>query len=122
MPDHRQFTIEEANSLLPEVMHVTNAAAKRFAEFDGVETNNEDAALAIARRQQSVAEEWAHAVIALGVHPKGLFVVDFVSRGDPSVLFCWAYGEPRVAHQHRDTESFDERVPVPGWDLSETVQ
>jgi len=122
MPDHRQFTIEEANGLLPEVIRVTDPAAKRFAMLDGAETTDQDAALAIARRQQSVAEEWAHAVIALGVQPKGLFVVDFVSRGDPSVLYCWAYGEPRVAHQHRDTETFDERVPVPGWDLQETVQ
>lgn len=119
MPDIRTFTIEEANALLPEVIRLTETAAQRMAALRAA---TEETELDLSAQERAIADEWARTVAAMGILPKGVFVVDFVSRGDPSLLYCWAYGEPRVANQHGVSETFADRQPIPGWSLQETVQ
>ena len=108
------FTLDEANALLPEVIAVTTEAQTRLDELSVVwgqlPFKKYDALHGVAE-EDLVRAEWAHRVMALGIQPKGFFVIDFQSP-DPDTLYCWAQGEDAVAHEHKLWETFIDRRPI----------
>lgn len=112
----RQFTLSEANALLPQIIATTQEsmdkldAAKAQLESDKVV----DEATAYDRFEEESAlilQEWAERMVELKVYPKGYFTVDFKSP-IPDTLFCWTHGEEIITHTHKTFESFKNRIPI----------
>ena len=67
----------------------------------------------VLREVEAALSEWSEKIEELGVVPKGYFTVDFQSV-DPELLYCWTYGEERIAHTHKVWENFNHRRPIEG--------
>lgn len=99
MATKRIFTYEEAIALLPQVQRITNDAVERVEQIV-----SEDPAV-----YQAAIEEWAEAILALGVEVKGLWLVDFDSGAG---YYCWRHPEPALDHYHGYDEGFPGRVKL----------
>jgi hypothetical protein len=111
----KQFTLQEANLVLPQVIKITEEAAK------ALEAVNEPFSRLGLRRwspvtgfvhEDLVKAVWVERIATLGAYPKGFFDVDFESP-DGETFYCWSYGEDMVCHEHKRWESFDDRRPLP---------
>lgn len=112
-PEERTiFSLDQASALLPRVKAMT-AAAVRCAEplveeLQGLtEHDPEHAGVAAALRD--VLERWADELLALGVEPKGPWLVDF-DNGDG--YYCWCYPESGITHYHGYADGFAGRVKI----------
>lgn len=106
------FTLQQASELLPEVKHLTADAVRRAetlaTQLHGLaEDDPEHVSLSAALRD--VIDGWAEQVGALGVEPKGLWLVDF-DNGEG--YYCWSYPEPTIAHFHGYGEGFAGRMTI----------
>lgn len=108
------FTLTEANALLPDVLALTEKARAQLEacrypwETLGFRKFN---VLAELPEEEHVRLRWAAAVVRLGAIPKRYFAVDFQSP-DPAMVYCWTWGETKVAFQHGKTEACNQRRPV----------
>jgi hypothetical protein len=93
----RIFTYEEAAAMLPDVQRITSDAVERARELGDEETEETEALL----------EEWALAIMALGIEVKGLWLIDFDSG---SGYYCWKYPETSLQFFHGYEEGFGGRV------------
>lgn len=110
----RTFTLEEAQSCMPEVRRLTEpvyllaaSLAQELQEAD--DANDETRAGDLRSRLQSLVESWTEAVQALGADVKGLWLVDFDS-GDG--YWCWAWPEAGLDHWHSYEGGFRSRMPA----------
>ncbi|NCO41836.1 MAG: hypothetical protein COZ06_32745 [Armatimonadetes bacterium CG_4_10_14_3_um_filter_66_18] len=109
------FTLAQANSLLPQVIVLTEAAREEIAACRfpwhalGLRKFRVTADLP---EEDYLLVQWAVAIARLGARPNGGFTVDIQST-DPEVVYCWQHGEDRIAHQHKAWEDFRQRRPVP---------
>lgn len=112
----RQFTLEEANALLPEVIDITESAVFELKQLES-QLQAEAVIKAFSFREKleqesaEILQKWAQEMLELGVYPKGYFTVDFKSP-IPDTLFCWTYGEDEIQHIHKTYESFKDRMPI----------
>jgi hypothetical protein len=115
------FTLEEANSTLSEVIQITETALEKLRDIEEpwgrLPYKKFNAARGVAD-EDLIRAEWAHRVAAVGVQPKGFFVVDFQSP-DPDTVYCWTYGEECVEHEHCAWESFALRRRIENADSFE---
>jgi hypothetical protein len=95
------FTYEDASALLPEVQRLTGEA---IARADGL-----DEATATGDDYQRIVQEWADAVMALGIEVKGLWLIDF---DNGSGYYCWKYPEESLQYYHGYEEGFGGRVKL----------
>jgi hypothetical protein len=123
------FTLQEANAVLPEVIRLTEEVIERLVEMQSpwgrLPFRKYDALRGIAE-EDWIRAEWARQIAALGIAPKGYFVVDFQSP-EPDTFYCWSYGEETVSHEHKIWETFahrrfirdgpqaDNKPPSPPW-------
>lgn len=117
MEEYPVFTLEEANYAVQSVIEVTEetlAALKeardRWSEL-GLPGIKKFYPLERVTEEDYLRLQWAHKIASMGIIPKGYFVVDFQSP-DPEVLYCWAYGEDEVSHEHKVWETFTDRRPL----------
>lgn len=112
MQDYCSFTLSEANAALHDVIIITDMAIARFQEIEvpwsKLPYKKFNAYRGVAE-EDLIRAEWAHRIAALGIMPKGFFVVDFLSSTDPDTLYCWSYGEDCVEHEHKVWETFVQR-------------
>jgi hypothetical protein len=94
------FTYEEAAALLPRVRELTADAVARVEELE------EDAP---AELYQSVLDEWAAQIMAMGVEVKGLWLIDF---DNGSGYYCWHHPEASLQFFHGYDEGFGGRVQL----------
>jgi len=107
----RIFTYEEARELMPRVMELTRDAVARVDELL-VETGSlaaEEVPDEVLEQYNTIVDEWAAAILDLGVDVKGLWLVDFDSG---SGYYCWKYPEPALQHFHGYDEGFKGRVKL----------
>lgn len=108
------FTLPQANAVIAEVIELTDRAVAKLQEIEKVwgalSFKKFDAIHGVAE-EDLIRGEWAHRVAALGVMPKGFFVVDFQSA-DPDTVYCWGYGEECVTHEHKTWEGFPLRRKI----------
>ncbi len=97
----RIFSYEEAAILLLEVQRLTAQAVERVDALDEKTATSED--------YQSIVQEWADAVMALGIEVKGLWLVDF---DNGSGYYCWKYPEESLQYFHGYDEGFGGRVKL----------
>jgi hypothetical protein len=96
---NRIFTYEDATALLPEVQRITGEAAGRLDQLE-----SEDPA-----EYQTLVNDWAEAILSLGVEVKGLWLVDFDSGAG---YYCWRHPEPALEYFHGYDEGFGGRVKL----------
>jgi hypothetical protein len=100
MQDWPVWTLEDAQAAVPQVIALTEEAARELARLEqqwrGLTIRPFDAVRG-APRETLVRADWARHIASLGIQPKGYFVVDFQSL-DPDTLLCWSYGETEITH------------------------
>ncbi|HVF09259.1 MAG TPA: DUF2203 family protein [Abditibacteriaceae bacterium] len=121
MEEFRQFTLQEANAALPEVIGITEEYIERLAAvqepWSRLALKKFDALRGVAE-EDLIRVEWAQRMAWMGVQPKGFFVADFQSP-DPDTLYCWTYGEDVVSHEHKTWETFVHRRRIKSVDQFE---
>jgi hypothetical protein len=113
---NRVFSLAEANELVPEVSHLTAETVRMLDEVR--QRHNLDPAEGTKRLPDEAFEEvetllrsWSERVLELGANPKGYFTVDFQTL-DPELLYCWTFGEEKIAFTHKVWENFNHRRPL----------
>ncbi len=95
------FTYEDASALLPEVQRLTREAVERADALDESTATGDD--------YQRIVQEWAEAVMSLGIEVKGLWLVDF---DNGSGYYCWHHPEESLQYFHGYDEGFRGRVKL----------
>ncbi|HSP14538.1 MAG TPA: DUF2203 family protein [Thermoanaerobaculia bacterium] len=95
------FSYEDASALLPEVQRLTQEAVDRAEELDEATATGDD--------YQRIVQEWADAVMSLGIEVKGLWLVDF---DNGSGYYCWQHPEESLQYFHGYDEGFRGRVKL----------
>ncbi|MDX1662277.1 MAG: DUF2203 domain-containing protein [Candidatus Promineifilaceae bacterium] len=122
----RYFTVEEANSLLPEIEPLVGELLERRARVvrtrDQVEGILEDphsnmGSAAATRMAQEFAtiEQLVERIQAYGCYLKDMNagLVDFLSERDGREVFlCWRYGESSIHYYHELHTGYNGRQPV----------
>jgi hypothetical protein len=121
--EERQFTVEEANEVLPDLSEALRQIQEaRVIILDGAEHVRRSASL---NGGGGVGKEYWDALQKMRKHlealtEKGIILrdadsglVDFPSQRDGrDVFLCWKLGEERVAHWHPPETGFSGRRPV----------
>jgi hypothetical protein len=121
MEEYRQFTLQEANETLVEVIRITEEYIERLAAIQEpwsmLGLKKYDALHGVAE-EDLIRVEWAQRMAWMGIQAKGFFTIDFQSP-DPATLYCWTYGEDIVSHEHKTWETFVDRRRIKGTDQFE---
>ena len=110
------FSFHEANKLVPRVMDLTEEviqeldAIRRRAAPDP-ESGASAISDAVLKEVEEALQAWSERVLELGGNPTGYVTVDFQSM-DPELLYCWNYGEDKIAFTHKAWENFSHRRPL----------
>jgi hypothetical protein len=108
----RNWTLEAARALLPEVRERT---ARAVSEAERLLAERERAAEESRERQrldravEGVMSRWSREMEALGLEVKGPWLVDFDSGGG---YYCWRWPEERLEWFHGYEEGFAGRVRI----------
>lgn len=111
MNEFPMWTLAEANAALGEVIRLTELAQAQLRELEaiwGAFPFKKFDVIHGVPQEDLIRAQWAQSVAALGVIPKGFFVVDFQSP-DPDTLYCWSDGESAIEHEHKIWETFLQR-------------
>ncbi|MBV8444837.1 MAG: DUF2203 domain-containing protein [Candidatus Dormibacteraeota bacterium] len=118
----REFTLEEANALLPELiprvsrLQTAHEALLRASVAGGTHTGNgtgSGAAAQAAAQQEFEAALAAVTDLEVVVRDAATGIIDFPAQreGDPMYL-CWQPGEDAVSHWHGRDGGFAGRQPL----------
>ncbi len=106
------FTYEEALATFPRVRDLTTAAvnqvqslSNRLQSHDELESRREE----LEEAYQTIVQNWAEDVTAIGCEIKGLWLVDWDCG---SGYYCWRYPEENLGYFHTYEEGFGGRVPI----------
>jgi len=110
------FSFHEANEMVPKVMDLTQEVIQELDEIrrraaPDRESGASSISDAVLKEVEEVLRTWSERVLELGGNPKGYFTVDFQSM-DPELLYCWNYGEEKIAFTHKTWENFSHRRPL----------
>jgi hypothetical protein len=108
----RNWTLEAARALLPEVRERTaravGEAERLLAKREGVaEESGERKRL--DRAVEAVMSRWSREMEAFGLEVKGPWLVDFDSGGG---YYCWKWPEERLEWFHGYDDGFAGRVRI----------
>lgn len=110
--DPKQFTLTEAQKILPLIRRITAEAAeevKTLEERSRQLSQNESPTPFYSHRIQLTIQRWADKVRRLGAVPKGLWTVDF-SNGNG--FYCWKFPEEEVGFFHEYDQQYSDRLPI----------
>lgn len=110
------FSLAEANQLVPAMVDLTANVVRQLEEIRQqyhIEPEKESHSMPeeALREVELLLRSWSEQVTDLGASPKGYFTVDFQSV-DPEMLYCWSYGEDKIAFTHKVWENFAHRRPL----------
>ncbi len=107
------FSYDEAQSLIPDLRRLTDAANERLLAYrKRLDRETADSATAVKLQEwiTALVARWSQDVLDIGALPKGLWTVDFDSgRG---FFYCWALGETELGHFHSYEAGFPGREPL----------
>ena len=110
------FSLSEANQLVPVVAELTGEIVENLNQIRRSyniksEEMTSSVPQAVLKEIEQLLRNWSERIVELGAHPKGYFTVDFQSV-DPELLYCWTYGEDKIAFVHKVWENFSHRRPL----------
>jgi hypothetical protein len=116
MPEPRIFSLSEANELVPVVADLTADIVRQLDDLRqryGVDAAKDEPSVPepVLKEVEDLLRGWSERIAQLGANPKGYFTVDFQSV-DPEMLYCWTYGEDKIAYTHKVWENFSHRRPL----------
>ena len=109
----RIFTKQEAEKLLPRVREMTQICEEQVSELQrsvDLEEVSSKQKREVMHQIDYKVNDWAQNVTSLGIHVKGLWLVDFDS-GD-GFYYCWKLGEDQIDFMHGYGETYADRKPV----------
>jgi hypothetical protein len=107
----RQFSLEQAQILLPTIQTITATAVRQVESClsqiqDQPENRRREE---IQRECNRVVQRWAEQIHALGAVVNGLWLVDF-DNGEG--FYCWKYPEPMIEFFHDYDAGFAGRRQI----------
>lgn len=108
----RQFTLVEAQDLLPVVRKITKEAVEQFLILEEKlksHQNDPEKWKAVEQEIADLLNRWSEKVLKLGCLPKGIWLVDF-DNGEG--YFCWRYGDEKIQYFHGYHEGFAGRQAI----------
>ncbi len=111
--DNKIFTYDEASGSLEEVREITTSAHNRLQDYrDRIEEAPPGSRRAkkLSEWINTVIDQWAEEISAIGAVPKGLWTVDFDSG--KGYYFCWTLNEKHLSYFHNYEEGFLGRKPL----------
>jgi len=112
VPGSREWSLEAARGMLPEVRRQTARAVEEWEELVRERDATPEKApqrAELEQRIQRAVSRWIRAMEALGVEVKGAWLVDFDNgRG----YYCWRWPEERLDYFHGYDEGFAGRVRI----------
>ena len=108
----RTFTLAQAQTLLPRVRTLTDAAVRKSDELSSViqrMTQTDPARAATVTELEDLVAVWTGQVQALGLVVKGLWLVDF-DNGEG--YYCWKHPEAAILHYHGYEDGFAGRMKI----------
>lgn len=131
MKQDKQFSLDEANTLVPQIELVMERmqriGIKIRGEIEDLQKERGEEELPdlstseLLRLRPSLApffEDMAQAVQDIEQHgclfkDLELGLVDFPAHvGEEDIYLCWQYGEKEIRYFHRQTEGFSSRRPI----------
>lgn len=104
------FTLDEANSLLPLVIKLTEdysrQVKKLINQLEAFPDKKNEKALDLEEKVNKLIEHWQCKLEKLGLRPKGLWLCDFDNGAG---YFCWKYPESKISFYHGYNEGFSGR-------------
>lgn len=104
------FTLEEANTLLPLVIKLTEESnrqvKKLINQLEAFPDKKNEKALLLEEKVNKLIELWQNKIEKLGLRPKGLWLCDFDNGAG---YFCWKYPESKISFYHGYNEGFSGR-------------
>lgn len=110
--EKRVFSYTEALETFPQVHDRTHAAIRQIeALYNQVQSQSEHEARQkeLEGAVETIVENWALEMAAIGCEVKGLWLVDWDS-GDG--YYCWQYPEKSLAFFHSYEDGFGGRMPI----------
>ncbi len=114
------FSLAEARAQLDEVREKTAFADERLRALRAQQSRvapGSGRARKLAEWINTVINQWADEIMAMGALPKGLWTVDFDSG--EGFYYCWTLDEQDITHFHRYEEGFASRKLLPGMEAGE---
>jgi hypothetical protein len=112
MPDEtrdRIFTFGEAESLLQEILPLTEQAYLRIEDVRSRAAAGATPSEDLQAEAHAIVADWAEAVKERGAEVKGLWLVDF---DNGSGYYCWRYPETRLEYYHSYDDGFGGRMRI----------
>ncbi len=110
------FSLEKANELLPIIRRIcqqySTVVDRLVHQLSHQGHKDRDKIEEIEESIEHNIQAWNRKIKQLGVHPKGLWIVDFDS-GDG--YFCWKYPEPIILYWHGYNDGFSKRISITEW-------
>jgi len=107
-----QFTLTQAQEVLPVIQKITKKAVKEFLFLEEKlqhHHNEPKKWKAVEKEIGEVLNRWSEKIIKLGGLPKGIWLVDFDNgRG----YYCWRYGDEDILYFHGYKDGFAGRVAI----------
>lgn len=106
------FTLEEAQSLVPEVKETTEYYRRQVADLKtrAEDTDSDERRRELVQQLNYKLSSWVEEMNGLGATVKGAWDVDFDS-GD-GIFYCWSHGDGELKYFHRYDQSCEERSPL----------
>src|SRR5205814_752910 len=97
----RIFTFEEAQSVLPVVVRITEGYVTRVHDLmerlENIDDKNQTLIEQLEEEADVLIKQWQSKVKKLGALPKGLWIADF-DTGDG--YYCWKFPEEKIIYWH----------------------
>lgn len=118
----RNFTLAQAQDLLPLIYRLTDESAKRakylMACIEALPDKKSARAAELQDQINDVIDRWQSKVERLGAKPKGLWLADF---DNGTGYFCWKYPETKILFKHGYQDGFTGRILIsPNEELDES--
>ncbi len=108
----RQFTLTEAEGLLPIIRKITKESVEQFLLLEEKLKSFQNDAEKWKAVEQEIADllnHWSEKILKLGCLPKGIWLVDF-DNGEG--YYCWRYGDEKIQYFHGYHEGFAGRTAI----------
>lgn len=109
----RNFSLEEAQNLLPLVYRLTGDTAKKskylMGCIDALPDKKSVRALEIQSQINELIDRWQNKIERLGAKPKGLWLADFDNGNG---YYCWKFPEVKILYKHGYQDGFTGRILI----------
>lgn len=107
------FSLEEANELVPLILHFTKSSQsevkKAMGRFESLADKTSPQGLELEKEINQIIDKWHIKIEKLGGQPKGLWLADFDFGGG---YYCWKYPETKIDFWHGYKDGFLGRKEI----------